>query len=1057
MECFTFIVLAGVMVVAIVAWRRASQVGKRAAGLEVDIAGLRHAVTQLRQQIQGSQAPGEPPGEERAPSRQPAAGVWSGPETPAEPISIKALAAAFPFRGDRVETPEAVEAVEAVEATEPTEPGERSEPGAAVPEPPVTPTPTPAQAPASPAPPPLGARPPSSPPEPPAAAPPPAGRHGGFEWERWLGIRGAAVLGGVVLALAALLFLKYAVEQGFFPPIVRLTVAVLAGLGTLVGSQTMRRRDYGITADAVAGAGIVILYGAVWAGHSLYHLIPAVLAFFLMVLVTTACAGLAWRHRSLVVAILGLAGGFAAPLVLASLRAEPLGLFGYLMLLNFGLLVLSRRNGWPLLGALGLLVTTLYVVLWLGGFVSVLSLGSGLGIVGLFAIVFVAAGSFGGSGIPQGAVWTGLRSAGLLLPFVFSLRFTTTGLLGDHVYHLGGLLVVLSVAALWLARRLDEPVLSFGAACGVMINAVVWMAMTTSAPALAWESAGVLVVLALVFHLALEVSARDAGEGSLPEASSWLPAMAVAGVFLVLVVLARQTMPKIEVGPWPWIFASVVLTAFALRQRALGAPTVWPVLAALLAAVGQILVFADSRLSPVVSTETILLLTIILALAFSAWPLLRRHRHEYRALEAAAYTFALVCIVLPLSWVDTPQGTVELVLVATLPFVALAGLAATRLRSGWAFGGVVALAALVQWAWTFSSPSESLGALPFVAQLLLVAALTFWPFLSGVSRWEGSKGRGFLVPAALAAPAFFPPLGMIYEKLFGDSTIGLLPVGLGALVLGAAYLSRSLWPAGDSRRTSALAWFSAIALGFLSIAIPLQLDNEWITVGWALEGAAVIALWRRLDHPGLKYFGTALLAVVVVRLLANPAVLDYHPGGARALPVLNWLAYTYLLPAAAMILAARWLVPLEVPRRRPRETSFYPSARPWLAYACGLGAGLVIFAWINLTIFDAFSGGPEIFGSFERQPARDLTLSLAWALYALCLLALGIRRGWAALRWASLLLLIVTILKAFLYDLGELEDLYRVASLVGLAVSLILVSLVYQRFVFRRGGEEEGP
>ena len=44
----------------------------------------------------------------------------------------------------------------------------------------------------------------------------------------------------------------------------------------------------------------------------------------------------------------------------------------------------------------------------------------------------------------------------------------------------------------------------------------------------------------------------------------------------------------------------------------------------------------------------------------------------------------------------------------------------------------------------------------------------------------------------------------------------------------------------------------------------------------------------------------------------------------------------------------------------------------------------------------------------------------------------------------------LTIGKVFLYDLGELKDLYRVASLVGLAFSLILVSLAYQRFVFRR-------
>ena len=59
------------------------------------------------------------------------------------------------------------------------------------------------------------------------------------------------------------------------------------------------------------------------------------------------------------------------------------------------------------------------------------------------------------------------------------------------------------------------------------------------------------------------------------------------------------------------------------------------------------------------------------------------------------------------------------------------------------------------------------------------------------------------------------------------------------------------------------------------------------------------------------------------------------------------------------------------------------------------------------------------------------------------------------MRWLSLGLLVLTLGKVFLHDLGELEDLYRVGSLVGLAVSLIIVSLIYQRFVFRSDPEEE--
>ena len=61
-----------------------------------------------------------------------------------------------------------------------------------------------------------------------------------------------------------------------------------------------------------------------------------------------------------------------------------------------------------------------------------------------------------------------------------------------------------------------------------------------------------------------------------------------------------------------------------------------------------------------------------------------------------------------------------------------------------------------------------------------------------------------------------------------------------------------------------------------------------------------------------------------------------------------------------------------------------------------------------------------------------------------------------ALRWSSLVLLLVTLAKVFLLDLGHLTGLYRVGSLAGLALSLILVSLLYQRFVFRREPDERG-
>ncbi len=114
----------------------------------------------------------------------------------------------------------------------------------------------------------------------------------------------------------------------------------------------------------------------------------------------------------------------------------------------------------------------------------------------------------------------------------------------------------------------------------------------------------------------------------------------------------------------------------------------------------------------------------------------------------------------------------------------------------------------------------------------------------------------------------------------------------------------------------------------------------------------------------------------------------------------------------------------------------------------------MVFVWINLAIADWYAEGPLLTLQFGRSPARDLTVSIAWAIYALVLLGFGMARANIGLRWLSLSFLVVTIGKVFLYDLGELRDLYRVVSLVGLAVSLLLVSLLYQRFVFRRAPKD---
>jgi uncharacterized membrane protein len=216
---------------------------------------------------------------------------------------------------------------------------------------------------------------------------------------------------------------------------------------------------------------------------------------------------------------------------------------------------------------------------------------------------------------------------------------------------------------------------------------------------------------------------------------------------------------------------------------------------------------------------------------------------------------------------------------------------------------------------------------------------------------------------------------------------------------------------------------------------------------------AVLVLWQRLDHAGLKWLGIVLGLAVTVRLVANPSLFAYHHRG--ALPILNWILYTYWVPTAALLGSSALLRRIEVQRARSWESPIYRADHAAGAIALAMCAIAVVAFWINLAIEDWFATGDSLILRFERQPAQDLSRSIAYALYAVVLLAIGMARKSRALRWVSLVFLLGTICKVFLYDLGNLRDLYRVMSLLALAASLIAVSLAYQRFVFRKDQVKE--
>ena len=831
--------------------------------------------------------------------------------------------------------------------------------------------------------------------------------------------------------------------------------------GASPAPRSFGNAGYGPTANALAGAGIVILYASVWAARVLYELIGSGLGYGLMILVTLACGMLSWRHRARDTALLGLIGGFATPLLLSTGQDNPIGFFAYILMLDAGLFALARLRGWPVLAALSLGGTVFYQLVWI-----VLRMGPeramlGLGILGLFGLFYAIAGRLQGSGSEdekERETWQPTQTAGVLLPFAFALYFAGNAVFTPHLYPIGILLLLLSAVAGWLSRVQNFPLLSAGSASGSVAVVWVWCLQAEWSAALAWEAVGVCVVLALLFHVFFELDwHRDGGD----DYQSFSQGTLITSAGFLALLVFTPLWAGMSATFWPWLCGWAGLAALLIRQSVEPSRQHKQGLAALGLGLGFSLFYAAHGGAPRFPAAALYFGVIgACGIAFQAIAVVLKEVRRQAWANHAAAIFAATVLVFLLGEGLAHRLSVGLYLTTTVLLALLIVLAATRLGSGkWYFSGMALLALghniwTAAYGWTAGyggsslNPDEAL--LAFLLQLLAVLLFSWWPLLTR-TRFGGERWAWYA--AALAGPAWFLALRSLYEIRFGAAAIGVLPVALAALSLGLAFRIQKQGLLDPAMHKRGLVWFSAVAMGFISVAIPLQLDKEWITLGWAIQGFALTALWKRLDHTGLKYFALALLAVVTIRLVANPEIVSYHPRS--SFPFINWLMYTYLVPAAALLGSAWNLNRLEVERSSEREESIYSGGYSVGAILCGMAAIAVVFVWINLAIFDFFSAGPQITISFEHMAARDLSQSLAWALYALLLLAIGVNRHNAGLRWISLAFLVLTIGKVFLHDLGELEDLYRVASLVGLAFSLILVSLAYQRFMFGKDSPGE--
>ncbi len=404
-----------------------------------------------------------------------------------------------------------------------------------------------------------------------------------------------------------------------------------------------------------------------------------------------------------------------------------------------------------------------------------------------------------------------------------------------------------------------------------------------------------------------------------------------------------------------------------------------------------------------------------------------RDRFDMAAAVSAILGQALLIVV---AFSGEPPAAIVLAAFHLLFLVALLGLAFVRRWYVLALPAV-ALTWIATWSWqaTHAGSDGWLDVLVLATPIYLV--FVAYPLVIG--KRVGRELWPHLA-AVLASASFFHVARLSIVAAGYEEFVGALPVVQAAL-LGVVLAGLLRIEPADSRTLGRLALVAGAVLAFVTVAIPLQFDKQWITIGWALEGAALAWLYRRIPHRGLFWWAIGLLAAVFVRLALNPEVLVYH---ARSeVPVFNWYLYTYLTCAAAM-LTAGWMF------STTNDTVAEPLRGSQLAPATGT---ILLFLLLNIEIADFFATGDTIRFNLSAGLGQNLTYTLGWAVFAVALLAAGIALRSHAARLAAIALLTVAALKGFVSDVARLPGLYRVMSLVGLAICLSLVAVVLQRFV----------
>ena len=306
--------------------------------------------------------------------------------------------------------------------------------------------------------------------------------------------------------------------------------------------------------------------------------------------------------------------------------------------------------------------------------------------------------------------------------------------------------------------------------------------------------------------------------------------------------------------------------------------------------------------------------------------------------------------------------------------------------------------------------------LPLILLIVFAGAMTLYQLV-----WR-RRAHGFDYALIIINAAFY--LG-ISTQLWGDFRAWM---GGLYLVLALFYGALAYFTLRGSTQNYSFGLFAlGIALALVTLAVPVQFgDRVWTTITWAAELVILMWLSLRLKIPLFRAFSYGVFVLMAGRLLFFETSLDMP----TFRPIINERFLAFFISIAAMYLTVYLLW-------RGRETiSKWATPTPIFLVAAN-------FFTLWVLSFEVWN---YLGTQLAPRSAQNLSLTALWAFYAAVLLVVGIAKQWRMVRLWALGLLIVPILKVFIYDVWVLEKIYRIIAFVGLGLLLIVSGYLYQRY-----------